>query len=99
MIKDFLKRKEIATHAKLIVSHHLNELGIKKIKESESDKAEKKLDKVIKNIKYDLSKLRHKEKYGVYGKAKLLKEVQNCLNETELTEETIARIMKELFYI
>ncbi|TQV82770.1 hypothetical protein [Aliikangiella coralliicola] len=96
MIKDFLKRKKISQFAHEIVATHFTEVEKRKIESSVDAKREKRVKALTSKLKSDVIRFKKTENLGVYGKAKLLKDIQTELDKHSLNSELTHYVINSL---
>jgi len=95
LIKDYKLRTEIDKEAKYLVSDSFTPLVLKKIQILIDKKAEKKIASKIAGLKSSARKYITENKLGVYGKARLLREMQSQLQQCDFNSELIEAILND----
>ncbi len=96
MIKDFLNRKEISREAKRLVSDCFSEAEKRKLTNLSKDKALKKVEALTRKLKVMARDFKHEKNLGLYGTAKLAKEIQSALESEKVEEKIISFIVNSL---
>ncbi len=96
MIKDFLNRKRISNQAQAIVSKHYTNSEKRKLETVTEDKAARRIEAISRKIRADAKSFKHQEKLGIYGTAKLAKEIQTKLESEGLEHSVISYIINSI---
>lgn len=96
IFRDFTRRNEIDAKASLLVSEYFTDLATKKTIKSNEKKLQRKLEKKINEFKFKTIKYSTEMKLGVYGKARLLRAIQNQCQQSDLNPDLTESIMSDL---
>jgi len=93
LFKDFRARKEIDNKAVQLVGDCFTTMAMKKILAQDEKKAEKKIASKLQSLKLAAHKYITDNKLGVYGKARLLREIQNQLLQYNFNSDLVDAIL------
>lgn len=94
MIKDLLRKKQIAQFAQKLVGDTFSERELEKLEAAKKDKKERKIKSLVSKLKISISNYQTEHKLGIYGKAKLLKVVQDELEKKKIAPEVVNAIVR-----
>ncbi len=92
IIKDFRRKNEIDIKASSLVNECFTDLVLKKIEKLDEKKARKKTESKVKELKFIADKYVVDKKLGIYGKARLIREIQNQLQHLHFEKDFIDAI-------
>lgn len=94
VIKDFLVRQKIDAKAQALVAENFTALTIKKINDSNSKKAQRKLDTNVQKLRQQAQHYVTEMKLGIYGKSRLYKALQESMLQAGIQADTSSAIIK-----
>ena len=95
LIRDFIFRNKIDDKAVQLVSECFTVMIMKKIQMLDEKKAEKKIASKVQNLKIAAHKYITDNKLGIYGKARLLREIKNQLQQCNFNSDLIGAILDD----
>lgn len=95
LIKDFRCRHEIDSKAAQLVNDSFSVLAMKKIQQLDDKKAQKKIAVKVQGLKRSAHGYIQDNKLGVYGKARLLRELQNRMKQNDFNSDLIDAISRD----
>lgn len=99
ILKDFIGRNNIDAKARYIVMEHFTKSAIRKIKESNEKKTTTKLNNIINKLRREAGEYSKENQLGIYGKARLIRSIQNNLRSLDCDESHISYVINKLVYL
>lgn len=96
MIKDFLRRKSIIKDTKELVNNTFTASEKRKLANLKNDKAIKRIESLTNRLKADATKYKKEHNLGIYGTAKLAKEIQTSLEQEQLDEKVVSFVVNSI---
>jgi hypothetical protein len=96
MIKDFLRRKNIIKDARELVNKSFTASEKRKLASLKNEKAIKRIEALTSRLKADATRYKNEHKLGIYGTAKLAKEIQTSLELEQLDEKAISFVVNSI---
>ena len=98
MITDFFRRKSIINDAKELVNMHFTTSEKRKLSNLKNQKAIKRIEALTNRLKADATKYKKEHNLGIYGTAKLAKEIQTSLEQEQLDEFLVKYPLLDIVY-
>ena len=96
MLKDLLRKKQIVQFAQQLVADTFSARELEKLEAAKKDKKERKIKSLVSKLKISVSNYQTEHKLGIYGKAKLLKVVQDELEKKQMDPEVVNAIVRAI---
>jgi predicted metal-dependent hydrolase len=96
MIKDFFRRKTISSDAKMLVEKHFTTSEKRKLSTLTKDKAIRRIESLTNKLKQEAKRYKVEHELGVYGTAKLAKEIQSSLELENIDKNVINYVVNSI---